>query len=144
MRSLGEATQYEYCRWVSRAAILASFVMVLVACSSSSPFSPQIAAPPAEEASQAGKYDQTWSTAYGETSCLDWTSGMDAHQRSVAAADMLLAARRSDGDEELPDDALIGLFEDSIDEVCRTDTEGIISIAEAAASLYTLSSDFQP
>jgi hypothetical protein len=91
-----------------------------------------------------GPYEQTWKQGYGETTCREWLVEMNSHERFVAAADMLVAARRVDGADDLPADSLIRTFEMSIGQVCAADAEGILTIAEVAASLYTLSDDFKP
>lgn len=91
-----------------------------------------------------GPYEQTWRQSYGETDCREWRLEMDDHERFVAAADMLLAARRADGAGDLPPDDLIRSFQAAIADVCEADTEGIVTIAEVAAGIYTLSTDFAP
>jgi hypothetical protein len=42
--------------------------------------------------STIGRYEQTWTTPYGQTSCTQWHENMNAHERFVAAGDMLTGA----------------------------------------------------
>lgn len=91
-----------------------------------------------------GPYEQTWTQSYGETDCREWRVEMNSHERYVAAADMLLAARRADGAGDLPPESMIRSFEMAIGQACAADTEGAVSIAEVAAGIYTLSTDFAP
>lgn len=67
------------------------------------------------------KYTQTWAKAYGDTTCEDWRSVMDEHQKFVMAADILLTSQRKlKADAPIPDDALVGQFQGQIQGLCLT------------------------
>lgn len=127
---------------MKRALAVAFVCVALTACGDTG----SRAAPDDEADATPGKYEQTWTAAsYGETRCTDWADEMTAHERWVAAADMLFGARRQDGDEELPPHRLVDAFHDAIDEVCTNEGGELnLTISEVAAPLYVLSADFRP
>ncbi|MCD2465540.1 hypothetical protein MBT42_18460 [Streptomyces sp. MBT42] len=55
------------------------------------------------EPTKPGKYEQTWLTPYSSTTCGDYLTALDDHQRWVLAADMLSGARKVDGATDLPE-----------------------------------------
>jgi hypothetical protein len=70
--------------------------------------------------STAGRFQQTWPTSYGKTTCQQWRNVMTGHQTFVASADMLVAARATvDKNAAMPDDGLIGQFEGEITTACE-------------------------
>lgn len=84
-----------------------------------------------------GKFTQTWKTGYGETTCADWHNVMLADQRRVAAADMLVGARATEGgDPDLPSDSLIAKFRDDISEGCEPVPTW--SISDIAVAVYKI------
>jgi hypothetical protein len=88
------------------------------------------------------KYEQTWTTSYGDTTCGAWDNEMNGHQRWVAAADMLVSARKQDGGDQLPPDALIDQFVADITTACEPiDT---MPITEIAGMLYLMEATYQP
>ena len=92
-----------------------------------------------------GKYEQTWTVAYSDTTCAQWASEMNEQQRFVMAGDMLLAARKGDGDASLPPDALINKFQDAIQNVCANEGGKLgVKVAETAAAIYQLAADLKP
>jgi hypothetical protein len=76
----------------------AAAALMLGGCGPSSSGS---SAPPA-----SGKYEQTWTMSYGETTCGHFLTEMTDKQRWVMAADMLVGARKRDGGGEGGDVAL--------------------------------------
>ena len=94
---------------------------------------------------ESTKYTQTWTTPYGETTCIDWNTAMNDHQRFVMAADMLYSARKRDGGDEIPPDSMIAGFEAYIQSVCDADFgEMGGKVSEAAALAYTLDATYHP
>lgn len=82
-----------------------------------------------------GKYTQTWKPHYDKTSCRDFQQLMTKHERWVAAADMLSAARSDAGIvDALPSDSAVTEFAVGIDTVCTANQK--LTIAEVAAGLY--------
>lgn len=79
------------------------------------------------------KFDQTWPKNYASTTCSEWNAQMDDHQQFVAAADMLVGARKLDGGKTLPSDALIRNFQGGVTTACIIDT---LALAEVGAALY--------
>src|SRR5664279_1855421 len=80
---------------------------------------------------QAGKFEQTWTRGYGQTTCSQWLSTMDAHQTFVAAADMLVNARGTQSKTaDLPSDDVINSFKREIDTACEP--IGSMTITDAA------------
>lgn len=113
-----------------------ALAVVLAACSP---------AAPATTAPTPGKYEQTWTVSYSETTCTQWADEMNDHERFVMAGDMLLGARKGDGDGSLPSDALIGEFQDAIQNVCANEGGELgVKVAETAASIYVLADDLKP
>lgn len=90
---------------------------------------------------EPGKYDQTWSKQYSDTTCDDWTGEMDDHQQWVAAADMLSGARSADGEDGLPSDSMITEFQGGITTACVVPT---MAFNEVAAGLYVTEPRFRP
>lgn len=133
----------------------ASPVVALIALSSCSSSEPAAVPDPVASASVAtpspsdspvkvpeGKYTQTWKPRYDETSCKAYQTVMTPHERWVAAADMLSAARASSGiNELLPPDPLVDGFAEGIDMVCIANPT--FNIALAAAGFYTDDIRFQ-
>jgi hypothetical protein len=62
--------------------------------------------------------EQTWPQGYGATTCHEWRKEMTAQQRWVAAAEILLTARRADGGAALPRDGQVGSFARDISRTC--------------------------
>ena len=81
-----------------------------------------------------GKYTQTWKPHYDKTSCKDYQHVMTPHERWVAAADMLVAARSTITNEVFPPDPLVDGYAEGIDMVCTANPK--FNIALAAAGLY--------
>lgn len=77
------------------------------------------------------KYTQTWAKAYGDTTCEDWRSVMDEHQKFVMAGDILYTQQKKvKADVAIPDDALIGQFQGQIQGLCLTHpTDGVTTVA---------------
>ncbi len=119
---------------------VAAIVVLLIACTGNGAEGDGASSTPEPT---EGKYTQTWTVLYTDTTCPQWNDDMTAKQQWVMAGDMLYAAREGDGDSGLPADSLVDLFRASINDVCREDQIGI-KVAEVAASLYVLSSDFRP
>ncbi len=111
--------------------------------SASSPSNTSSATPdPLDKALAEGKYTQTWKAHYDVTSCHAYQQVMTPHERWVAAADMLSAARTGSGiNEVLPPDPLVDGFAEGIDMVCTANPK--FTIALAAAGLYTDDRRFQ-
>jgi len=141
-------------RRIAAAGVAGIALFALAACSSSDAASSgdataapiasaSSAAPdPMDEALPEGKYTQTWKARYDVTSCHAYQQVMTPHERWVAAADMLSAARTGSGiDEVLPPDPLVDGFAEGIDMVCTANPK--FSIALAAAGLYTDDPRFQ-
>ncbi len=85
----------------------------------------------------ASKYEQTWPKSYKDTSCSEWTFSMTEQQRLAAAADILLAVRRTDDSSVgLPSDAMITDFGSGISNVCEVEIVQSWSLAEMAATVY--------
>lgn len=92
----------------------------------------------AHTAATAGEFDQSWSKSYSSTTCADWANSMTYDQRRVAAADMLVGARKVDGGDSLPSDGLILSFAGDITEGCAIST---MSITDAAVGVYLIGKD---
>ena len=91
------------------------------------------------------KYTQTWTKSYGITPCSDWRDVMDNHQRTVAAADMLLTSRKKNGAGEVPTDAMIGAFALDMSDMCAAPAGEVATIAEVAALVYlAFPAEFKP
>lgn len=117
-----------------RAARLMLLALVVLACGGS----------PAST-----KYTQTWTKSYGSTTCADWNTAMDDHQKFVMAGDMLLSAQKKDKpDATVPADSTINNFAADIGADCA-DTTGALSadqkdIPTIAAVVYLSSSAYKP
>jgi hypothetical protein len=61
---------------------------------------------------------------------------MDAHQRFVAAADMLVGGRKVWGIDTMPADSLISSFEDDISRTCQVSPSD--NIGDVATSLLLI------
>lgn len=111
---------------------------------------PDAAAPPTGQAPAAPdearrEWEQSWTRSYGETTCVHWVDEMDAHERRVAAGDMLLAARKRDGDASVPPLALMQSFHEEVDLVCRNQGYQVeAKINEVAAFIYLYDERYQP
>lgn len=82
-----------------------------------------------------GKYEQTWHHAYGTTTCSQWATKMNAHQRFVASADMLSGARdKGDGGHGVAPDKLVRAFIADVDDACSVVPSR--KITEIAAGVY--------
>src|SRR6476646_4219247 len=114
-------------RSVTAAAVTAT---LLPAAACEGPPTPMTAPTPRPE-----KFNQTWTTNYGKTTCRQWFSVMTGHETFVAAADMLVNARAtSNKNAAPPSDDLINSFKAEIDQAChRLET---ITIIDAAAGVY--------
>jgi hypothetical protein len=102
----------------------------------SSPRTPPSTARTTVAAGTPDKFEQTWSKGYASTTCTDWHTRMSSHERRVAAADMLVSARKVDGGESLPSDRLIASFENDISEGCEP--IATMTISEIAAAIYLI------
>ncbi len=80
-----------------------------------------------------GKYDQTWSKNYGDTTCLEFKTTMTKHERWAAAADMLTSAWQVDGLGGMPSDELITTFRQGVETACVIDT---MTVADTGTLLY--------
>lgn len=86
------------------------------------------------------KFEQTWSTSYGQTTCKQWFNDMTANERFVAAADMLVGAQKTERpDVDLPDDKLITRFEGDISEGCEP--IATMKITDEATFIYLSAPD---
>lgn len=86
------------------------------------------------------KYTQTWTKAYSETTCEDWRSLMDEHQKFVMAADILFTSQKKvKSDVSIPDDALIGQFQGQIQGLCLTHPTD--EVTTAAFLVWTTGND---
>lgn len=82
-----------------------------------------------------GKYEQTWPHSYAKTTCGQFLAKMNAHQRFVAAADMLSGARdNGDGGHGVAPDKLIRKFIADVDDACGVTTSS--KLADIAAGIY--------
>ena len=91
------------------------------------------------------KYKQTWTKPYGSTPCSEWRDVMDNHQRTVAAADMLLTLRQKDGAGEIPGDAMIGAFALDVSDMCAARVGDVATIAEVGTLIYAaFPEEFKP
>ena len=98
--------------------------------------------PVGSDAVPESKYTQTWTRRYDKTSCKQYQSVMTPHQRWVAAAEMLTAARQQAGSNEIvAPDALVDGFAEGIDMACTANRK--FNIALAAAGLYAEDVRFQ-
>jgi hypothetical protein len=88
-----------------------------------------------------GEFEQTWGKPYNKTTCTEWASRMNAHERRVAAADMLINAQGVDGEggNEMPSRELRLRFEGDISEACTA--SGTSNIAEIAAGVFIIGKD---
>jgi len=86
------------------------------------------------------KFNQTWPTGYGQTTCQQWLAEMTSAQKFVAAADMLVGARSHDDENAgLPSDSLIRSFENDIGQGCEP--IATMTISDAAVSIYLIGRD---
>ena len=95
----------------------------------------------AGQESTSGKYDQTWQTPYGQTTCGDWRSQMSEHERWVAAADMLVGIRDQWGIKDMPSDSLVDTFKDDITQGCEPIAS--LTLTDTAASLAMIGGQAQ-
>jgi hypothetical protein len=110
----------------------AVLVLALVGCSTSSDESPGTA--------EDSKYQQTWSTPYRSTTCGDYLTAMDDHQRRVLAADILVGARKADGKGGLPADADVDRFEQDMATACEAIATA--KTTEIGASVYLVDTSY--
>ncbi|WP_327337387.1 hypothetical protein OG384_14905 [Streptomyces sp. NBC_01324] len=89
-----------------------------------------------------GKYEQTWSTPYSATTCGQFLTDMDEHQRWVTAADMLAGARKTDGANTLPADSEVDRFQTDMATACEP--EATAKTTEIGATLYMLDPSYKP
>ncbi|MFB8083703.1 hypothetical protein [Streptomyces sp. NPDC056013] len=130
------------------AIALASLLLALVGCSTP-PESDAPAAKPETTASavdpeptKPGKYEQTWLTPYSSTTCGDYLTALDDHQRWVLAADMLSGARSADGATDLPEDTEVERFRQDMATACEA--EATAKTTEVGATLYMLDATYKP
>jgi len=84
------------------------------------------------------KYTQTWTKNYSATTCTDWNTSMNEHQKFVMAADFLLTFQKGDqADVAIPADTLINNFKADISTVCAGNT-GFPPDQEKVGSIATL------
>jgi hypothetical protein len=83
---------------------------------------------------QGTAYRQTWPAEYAETTCGQFLSEMTYQQRYAAAADLLGAARTTDGGAVRPPDTLVKAYLADLDDVCAAGQT--TSLARAGADLY--------
>lgn len=113
---------------------VAAVALLSVACSSPSVATPTALVP--------GKYEQTWTKPYGETTCGDWARGMTDHERSVMALDLLVCLRLADDiDAAFPSDRLINSFVDAIGVRCDDAGE---KVHEVVVGAYDATSELHP
>ena len=76
-------------------------------------------------------YTQTWTKAYGATTCADWRDIMSEHQKFVMAADILYASQKKVEPEiGLPSDSLVGQFQGQIQGLCLTHgTDDVVTVS---------------
>ncbi|MCD2461963.1 hypothetical protein MBT42_00120 [Streptomyces sp. MBT42] len=94
------------------------------------------------EPTKPGKYEQTWLTPYSSTTCGDYLTALDDHQRWVLAADMLSGARKVDGATDLPEDTEVERFRQDMTTACGA--EATAKTTEVGATLYMLDSTYKP
>ena len=72
-------------------------------------------------AESTGEYTQTWAKTYGKTTCTEFRTEMSGHETFVAAADMLVNARKAtDASLSFPSDDLITRFQTDLLSNCNT------------------------
>ncbi len=100
----------------------------------------------AEDAAQSTKYLQTWTRAYGETTCADWHQSMSERERFVMASDVLFTLhKRTKPSASRPSDRVAGRFQTGINETCpRAGEELKRKVVEVATPLYESSSSLGP
>lgn len=96
----------------------------------------------APASSAPGKYEQTWSTPYASTTCGDYLTAMDDHQRWVLAADMLSGARKTDGATDLPADSDVDRFQQDIATACEPIATA--KTTEIGVSIYLMDATYKP
>ena len=82
------------------------------------------------------KFAQTWTKPYGQTTCEDFLMVMDPHQKFVVTADMLVGARHTEGNDDLPTDELIRDFQTGMTTACEPAAQRTRSLVEVATALY--------
>jgi hypothetical protein len=90
---------------------------------------------------KADKYEQTWRTPYGSTTCGEFLNMMDDHQRWVTAADMLVSARKVDGVTALPADTEVARFQGDMATACEP--IATVKTTEIGASIYLMDSSYR-
>lgn len=92
-----------------------------------------------------GKYEQTWTTPYGETTCDDWHNAMDDHERFVMSGDILVSLWRDAGSEAFPEDPVIETYANGIGTACKGAGEDLeLKVTEVAVLLYNTATDIKP
>lgn len=99
-------------------------------------------AAPSPTPKQADKYEQTWTVPYSKTTCGSYLRDMDDHQRWVAAADMLVGARKTDGGSDLPADSEVTRFQEDISTACLGSAD--LKTTEVAVSVYLMDDSYKP
>ncbi|MFF7966743.1 hypothetical protein ACFZC3_15425 [Streptomyces sp. NPDC007903] len=94
------------------------------------------------ESPAPGKYDQTWETPYSDTTCGDYGTDMNAHERWAMAADMLLGARKADGATGLPADSEVTRFQEDMATACQGSSQ--LEVTEVGATIYLLDHSYAP
>ena len=90
----------------------------------------------------AAPADGSWTTAYADTSCSDWSAKMTAPQRTVAASAMLSAIWKTDGSDKAPTEATVKYLSDGIDAVCPASPTDKITFA--ASTLAGMAVELKP
>jgi hypothetical protein len=96
---------------------------------------------PSALADDTDKYEQTWTTPYSKTTCDQFTTAMNDHQRWAMAADMLTGARNTREDSGLPSDAMITEFEGGLRTACVI---GSMTMTDVGVGLYMTEPRFHP
>lgn len=94
---------------------------------------------------ESTQYVQTWTKAYGDTTCAEYVVEMTDHQRMIMAGDMLIRLwRNEDADARIPTDDEMTSFAAAIGIGCAEETGDALTPTEVAVYLYTLGDGFRP
>lgn len=105
--------------------------------------SPEPKGPTEKDNSSGDKYEQTWKTPYKDTTCDQYRNDLTVKQSWVAAADLLVSARKQDGGKSLPADSEVDRFRKDIVDGCAPPAETQI-ITEIAAAIYLMDPTYEP
>lgn len=95
--------------------------------------------PTTADTTTTGKFTRTWTKDYSATTCKEFMTVMTGQQGFVAAADMLVNARRgTDPSLSMPSDDLINMFQNDIQTGCDTDMSAKQSIVEVATAIILI------